>query len=137
MHEFEWTIGEAAGRLAAFCVAHGVTPRRVEADPSILRQFQRRLAYAGVPLYWYADVGQKNPAFAAGEILASRGLWPGRKDNLLFHPGAPLTLREADELMHTTPALQRERIVIAAGLTATHPVSRGEFARAWARAIGD
>jgi hypothetical protein len=52
VHPVEWTIGEAAGTLAAFCTARHVTPRWVRNDPSLLGQYQQALVSAGAQLHW-------------------------------------------------------------------------------------
>jgi hypothetical protein len=53
LHPVEWNVGEAAGRLAAFCARTGATPRGVRADPSA---FQAELVRAGVELRWPPEV---------------------------------------------------------------------------------
>jgi hypothetical protein len=52
LHPVEWNIGEAAGALAAFCLARKRLPRQVRKDASMLGQFQNQLAEQGVPLAW-------------------------------------------------------------------------------------
>lgn len=52
LHPVEWNIGEAAGRLAAYCLSRGVIPRAVRAKPELLEDFQRRLTASGVELAW-------------------------------------------------------------------------------------
>lgn len=54
LHPVEWNIGEAAGYLAAYCVAHGVRPRQVRNDAEKLAHFQRVIADHGVELRWPA-----------------------------------------------------------------------------------
>lgn len=51
-HATEWSIGEASGTLAAFSLAHGVPPRAVRAEASLLGDFQRTLERVGVLLAW-------------------------------------------------------------------------------------
>lgn len=67
LHPVEWNIGEAAGSLAAFCIAQNCTPHQVWAsalektENSWLRQFQAQLSQQGVPLKWkapLADIGE-------------------------------------------------------------------------------
>jgi hypothetical protein len=67
LHPVEWNIGEAAGNLAAFCIAKDCTPHQVWAsgfektENSWLRQFQTQLSQKGVPLKWkapLADIGE-------------------------------------------------------------------------------
>ena len=52
LHPVEWNIGEAAGALAAFCMAKKRVPREVRDKDALLREFQGRLAQDGVPLAW-------------------------------------------------------------------------------------
>ena len=52
LHPVEWNIGEAAGALAAFCLAQKRVPREVRKESSLLRQFQQQLIDEGVPLRW-------------------------------------------------------------------------------------
>lgn len=52
LHPVEWTIGEAAGALAAFCLKRGALPRQVRGDASLLQDFQRVLVSQGFELAW-------------------------------------------------------------------------------------
>ena len=52
LHPVEWTVGEAAGTLAAWCLDHGLTPHAVRADAGRLGEFQRRLVHDGFELSW-------------------------------------------------------------------------------------
>src|SRR4051794_9055709 len=52
LHPVEWSAGEAAGHLAAFCAARSTRPRAVRADAALLADFQRELVAAGVELAW-------------------------------------------------------------------------------------
>ena len=49
MHPVEWACGEAAGALAAHCLATGGTPHQVQANPEA---FQQRLTADGFQLRW-------------------------------------------------------------------------------------
>jgi len=51
-HATEWSIGEAAGSLAAFALAVSQPPRAVRANGSLLMDFQRLLQAQGVLLEW-------------------------------------------------------------------------------------
>lgn len=80
LHPEEWSIGEAAGVLAAFCL---------EAEPACwppcgmdLHRYQQRLARAGVPLYWYEDLPCDHIAFEAIQMLGVRGVWGGQAEHL-------------------------------------------------------
>jgi FAD dependent oxidoreductase len=52
LHPVEWNIGEAAGALAAFCVAKKRVPREVRKQGALLKSFQTLLADQGVPIAW-------------------------------------------------------------------------------------
>ena len=43
LHPVEWNIGEAAGALAAWCLAQGLQPRQIRADAARLHDFQTML----------------------------------------------------------------------------------------------
>jgi hypothetical protein len=57
LHPIEWNIGEAAGTLAAFCIAQKKSPRRVRNDKESLSEFQKLLQHDGVRLTWPQEVG--------------------------------------------------------------------------------
>jgi hypothetical protein len=52
LHPVEWSIGEAAGALAAFCLEHKESPRAIRNTPRRLAAFQARLAAQGVEIAW-------------------------------------------------------------------------------------
>ncbi len=52
LHPVEWNIGEAAGLLAAYCLATGESPHDVQADPVLFADFARLLAREGVETHW-------------------------------------------------------------------------------------
>jgi len=52
VHPIEWAIGEAAGTLAAFCVARRRDPEAVRASETELRALQSSLVRNGVELDW-------------------------------------------------------------------------------------
>jgi hypothetical protein len=52
LHPTEWTIGEAAGLLAAYCLQHDILPRQVRKDKSRLEDFQKLLRDSGFELEW-------------------------------------------------------------------------------------
>jgi hypothetical protein len=59
LHPVEWAIGEAAGELVAFSIAHRTPPRQVRDVGARLADFQTALTRAGVALEWPADVARK------------------------------------------------------------------------------
>lgn len=57
LHPVEFSIGEAAGALAAYCGRHGTTPSQVRNDSRHLAEFQDLLAGAlGIPLEWPEEI---------------------------------------------------------------------------------
>ena len=52
LHPVEWSIGEAAGALAAHCVTKRETPRGVRNRQSALSDFQQSLVTQGFELEW-------------------------------------------------------------------------------------
>ena len=57
LHPVEWGIGEAAGSLAAFCVAQKKVPREVRNTKELLADLQKLLRDDGVRLEWPKEVG--------------------------------------------------------------------------------
>ncbi len=57
LHPVEWNIGEAAGALAAFCLARKKSPRAVRNKKSLLADFQKLLRADGVRLEWPKEAG--------------------------------------------------------------------------------
>ena len=52
LHPVEWSIGEAAGALAAHSLARNTLPRAIRNDSKELQSFQEVLERSGVDLYW-------------------------------------------------------------------------------------
>ena len=52
VHPTEWVVGEAAGTMAGFCLAHRVRPRQVRHNPSLLSEYRGLLAANGMDLHW-------------------------------------------------------------------------------------
>ncbi len=59
LHPVEWNVGEAAGTLAAFCVAQKKMPREVLKKPELLADLQKVLRNDGVRLEWPKDLAMK------------------------------------------------------------------------------
>lgn len=55
LHPTEWNIGEAAGAIAAFALAHASAPRAIRNTPVLLVDFQREIEAHGVDLIWPED----------------------------------------------------------------------------------
>jgi hypothetical protein len=54
VHPVEWSVGEAAGLLAAFCIARRESPRAVRHRAELLDEFQRLASDHGIELAWDA-----------------------------------------------------------------------------------
>ncbi|PUB26267.1 FAD dependent oxidoreductase [Promicromonospora sp. AC04] len=52
LHPVEWNAGEAAGALAAHCLACGLEPAQVHGDAGLLAAFQAELVADGFELAW-------------------------------------------------------------------------------------
>ncbi|MGH3001369.1 MAG: FAD-dependent oxidoreductase [Gaiellaceae bacterium] len=52
VHPVEWSVGEAAGTLAAFCLERRVLPRQVGSRSDLLDELQSLLRRQGVELSW-------------------------------------------------------------------------------------
>ena len=57
LHPNEWSTGEAAGHLAAFCLDHGVRPRAVRADPRLVAGLHG--AWSGTAWNWSGRTGSR------------------------------------------------------------------------------
>lgn len=122
VHPIEWNVGESAGALAAFCVRQDVLPRQVVSDEERLRSFQRTLLDAGIPLFWWPDLSNDHPAFAAAHLLALASIFEGG-DDLLFRPDDPLTADDAQSLAQTVAQRTGQSVSLP-----PPPLSRGEAA---------
>jgi hypothetical protein len=87
VHPIEWNVGESAGALAAFSLKRGVSPANVLSQKPLLRDFQHALLDAGIPLYWWTDVGFGDSAglFKPTQLAAVNG-YLTRPEKLAFGP---------------------------------------------------
>jgi hypothetical protein len=126
LHPVEWNVGESAGLLAAFSLRHGVAPAGVCDDARLTRRLQVELVDQGVPLFWYTDVPDRDPAFAAAQLLTTWGIWPAEPEHLLFRPQDSMALEAAQSLI----ARARDRFPDALpSLPPARLMSRSEWAR--------
>ena len=65
VHPIEWSVGEAAGLLAAFCLHRSTTPGSIGHQATSLKDFRHALLDAGIPLYWWSD-----QSFGTGDVFA-------------------------------------------------------------------
>ncbi len=99
LHPVEWAIGEAAGRLAAYCLKRHITPRRVWKNARRVRALQCELVLQGTPVYWYDDVPTNHPAFAAIQFLAITGIMNGDREHLHFRPDDPVAEDDVGQIL--------------------------------------
>lgn len=98
VHPNEWAVGEAAGRVAAYCIEHEMLPADLLDSPEQLRELQWRLLNAGVPLYWYEDLGPESETWRAAQYLALSTGVPADPDSLRFDP-SPERVRAVLEMV--------------------------------------
>ena len=60
LHPVEWNIGEAAGALAARCLATGERPRAIYESTRLREEFQACLVERGIELAWRASLELEN-----------------------------------------------------------------------------
>jgi hypothetical protein len=66
LHPVEWSIGEAAGALAAQCLSNNTEPHAVADSPQQTEDLQRVLiGTLGVPVKWPDDIARTRPSQAA------------------------------------------------------------------------
>ncbi len=135
LHPVEWNIGEAAGALAAHCVARSVVPRMVW-EGAAMRRFQRGLLERGMPLAWAIDVPPGHPLFVATQVLLLHGaLAHGgpRAASLAVRPGEPIARAEASAVLQAVLRVAGSDAVPALDPALTDaPLSRVEVAAALA-----
>lgn len=85
LHPIEWSVGEAAAVIASL---------RLKGDRTVA-SVQSELAKAGVQIFWFDDLPESHPAFAAIQLAAINGWYPVRFDDLHAAPDAPVTRGEA------------------------------------------
>ncbi|MCK1517087.1 FAD-dependent oxidoreductase [Bradyrhizobium sp. 190] len=73
VHPVEWSIGEAAGALAATCSRLNLPPRAIRADARRLEDFQQLMMDLGAPIRW--------PVFGALTPSTRRGYRPPITDH--------------------------------------------------------
>lgn len=52
LHPVEWSIGEAAGNLAAFAISRNLSPREIHDDKRRVAEFQAMLRACGIETEW-------------------------------------------------------------------------------------
>jgi hypothetical protein len=119
LHPLEWNIGEAAGALAAFCVAQNTPPHAVASNQHLMRAYQRVLLYQGVPLFWWTDVKPGDLLWTAVQMAGATQTMTGDGNaEMRFEPDAAVS--------------DGERAAIAARIGTTVPgeiTSRGHLAQ--------
>lgn len=68
VHAVEWSLGEAAGTLAALCLELALSPADIHGGLGLTRQLQVRLVERGAPIYWYRDLSPADADFVAAQL---------------------------------------------------------------------
>lgn len=99
VHPVEWSIGEAAGVLAAFCTTQQVAPKDVWSHPDRLVSYQYRLLARGTPIFWWSDVVfEDDPrTYAAAHLCGVNGVFSG-VGGLAFDPSGSLSTADRQTL---------------------------------------
>ena len=106
VHVGEWSVGEAAGAVAAYCVGAGTEPRQVLASKARLVALQKILLGRGTPLAWLTDVPPGSPIFTAAHLLAVHGGLAGpRLERLQVDPDSGLGEDEQGALVTAAHAV--------------------------------
>ncbi len=106
LHPVEWNTGEAAGMLAAYCLAHDCRPAQVLERPLELRRFQAELLAREMPLFWGVDLFPDDPDFGLIQAALVQNPPPvdsPRGKSLQILPDEPITLFEAGWLFAGHP----------------------------------
>jgi hypothetical protein len=59
LHPVEWSIGEVAGELAAYCMMKRRVPQKIRKDALLVADFQAKLTKAGMDLDWPEEIARK------------------------------------------------------------------------------
>ena len=116
LHPVEWAVGEAAGALAAYCLAERCIPLETLQTRTLLRRFQLKLVQHGVPLAWTTDVPPEHPDFISAQLLVvAGGVEPGsiRAGRLELALDAPLTEPERTALRRAAENLLTDLNIFA------------------------
>ncbi|MEV0268354.1 FAD-dependent oxidoreductase [Hamadaea sp. NPDC050747] len=66
LHPVEWSIGEAVGALAAYCLRQGTEPHAVADSPRLTEDYQSLLTQTlGIPIAWPDEVRRTRPSQAS------------------------------------------------------------------------
>lgn len=68
VHNVQWGIGEAAGRLAGYCLDRSLIPEEVQLDPTAVLALQTRLVAGGAPIYWYGNLSPQHADFVRAQM---------------------------------------------------------------------
>ncbi|NOX55769.1 MAG: FAD-dependent oxidoreductase [Planctomycetes bacterium] len=133
LHDQSMAIGQAAGAVAAVCLRHGIQPRDVPFDRSLLSEVWQSLCTrrgGAVPqiLWPFGDVDPDHPAFEAINLLAVRGGLPLRPDQVEFRPNQPAAEEWRAAVVRRSLAT---KVCSEPPEVPTGRLTRGEFARLW------
>ncbi len=114
LHGQTMHAGQAAATAAAIALREKVEPRALVGNAKLLEELQLTLVRGvagkpGVVLWPYHDVTPGERHFEAANLLAVKGVLPGREETLDFEPWRPVTRGEMYE------ALLRAKLPFTAG----------------------
>lgn len=113
VHPVEWAVGEAAGCLAATALAWRRAPAGLVDDTRAVLAVQGRLLTRGAPIYWFADLDDRDPHWRPAQMLALAGGLDGDR-------ARTATLRA--EVSRPADATSIRALTRAAARLAGHPV---------------
>ncbi|SDR81647.1 FAD dependent oxidoreductase [Paraoerskovia marina] len=91
VHPGEWSVGEAAGVIAAHAVRTGTSPGALLGRSAGIRTVQSTLLDRGTALAWAEDLPVDHPAFRAGQRAILGGALRGdRASTLAVRPDEPV-----------------------------------------------
>ena len=113
LHPIEWNIGEAAATIASLQLKGSNSTEAVQSE----------LAKAGIQIFWFDDLPESHPGFAAIQIAAIKGWYPVRFDDLHASPDSPITRAEAAKALaakHNLPGDPAKSLVANGWMAVDH-----------------
>ena len=108
LHPTEWAIGEAAGGIASWSLAHDIGIHHLFKRRDAVRAFQLSLLDAGSPIAWTIDCPPDHPLFAMTQLLYVEGAISHatpRGQRLTVDIDEPLTCAELHGLLAASARL--------------------------------
>jgi len=100
VHSTEWSIGSAAGTVAAAAVKKHLQIKQIESNPFRLHEIQLELILSGQPLVWFDDVLINSPLFESAQLATALGLIEVPDNSLSFHSESFMEGRDVVHALH-------------------------------------